>query len=98
MAKKFCEKHYRYVATCPECRKMNEAQEPEKIVEPEIPLYANVDDSEDRAPPPDRFHYMRRIPPARRKRLLIIGLVKIQMNTKSIFVLVGLLKNIKFGD
>ncbi|MHA1475621.1 MAG: hypothetical protein ACTSQ5_10580, partial [Promethearchaeota archaeon] len=75
MAKKFCEKHYRYVATCPECRKMNEVQEPEKIVEPEIPLYGKVDDPEDRSPQPERFQYMRRIPPASRKRLLIIGLV-----------------------
>jgi hypothetical protein len=54
---------------------MNEVQEPEKIVEPEIPLYGKVDDPEDSAPQPERFQYMRRIPPGRRKRLLIIGLV-----------------------
>ena len=75
MSKKSCEKHYRFVATCPDCRAINENQEPEKIVEPEIPLYGNTDEgSEDRVPP-DRFHYIRRIPPASRKRLLIIGLV-----------------------
>ena len=75
MAKKSCNKHYRYVATCPDCRAENEAQEPDKIVEPEIPLYGKVEDGEDRAPPPDRFQYIRRLPPASRKRLLIIGLV-----------------------
>ena len=75
MAKKSCSKHYRYVATCPDCRAENEAKEPDKIVEPEIPLYGDVDEGEDQAPPPDRFQYIRRLPPASRKRLLIIGLV-----------------------
>ncbi|QEE15786.2 UPF0182 family protein [Promethearchaeum syntrophicum] len=75
MAKKSCSKHYRYVATCPNCRAENDAKEPDKIVEPEIPLYGDVNEGEDRAPPPDRFQYIRRLPPGSRKRLLIIGVV-----------------------
>ncbi len=73
MSKKNCDKHYRFVATCPDCRTANE--ESEKVVEPEIPLYGKtIDDPDDRVPP-DRFQYLRRIPPVRRKRIIIIGLV-----------------------
>ncbi len=73
MTKKSCNKHYRFVATCPDCRAANE--ESENVIEPEIPLYGNtIDDSDDRVPP-DRFQYLRRIPPVRRKRILITGLV-----------------------
>ncbi len=76
MVKKHCEKHYRFVATCPDCRAQNEDQESEKIVEPEIPLYGTADEPGDRVPPSiERFHYMRQISPASKKRILIIGLV-----------------------
>ncbi len=74
MAKKSCDKHYRFVATCKECRELNEEPD-ESSVEPEIPLYGNAEDSSEGRVPPDRFQYIRRIPPASKKRILIIGLV-----------------------
>ena len=72
MAKKHCAKHYRYVATCPDCRKLNDDQELEKktFVSPEIPLYGNDNENLDDEIPPNRFHYIRRIPPGKKKQFL----------------------------
>ncbi|MHA1718557.1 MAG: UPF0182 family protein [Promethearchaeota archaeon] len=77
MAKKHCAKHYRYVATCPDCRKLNDDQELEKktFVSPEIPLYGNDNENLDDEIPPNRFHYIRRIPPGKKKQFLIAIIV-----------------------